>query len=159
MRRPFCLLILAAGLLLGTASVADAFPPNSRLHHQPVPVVTPGPRVAPRVFVAPQAQSLSFRSPYYVNPYYGAGFRSSVNGLSTLGVLYPFLQSWAGAGGGFGFNPFVPGWTGGFGYNPFVSGWYGGFGYRPGFFYGVNDPSGGNLFYSYPGYYFWPGTP
>jgi hypothetical protein len=157
MRRPFCLLILAAGLLLGTASVADAFPPNSRLHHQPVPVVTPGVPfaqrvpIAPRVFVAPQAHSLSFRSPFYGNPYYGAGYRSAVNGLSTLGVLYPYLYSWAGAGGGFGYNPFAPGLYG--------SGWYGGFGYSPGFFYGVNDPSGGNLFYSYPGYYFWPGNP
>ena len=139
MRRPFCLLILAAGLLLGTASVANAFPPNYRPNHRPVPVVTPGPRTISRAYVAPQAYSLSpFRYSYY-----GVGYRSPYSGLTNLGAVYPFLYSWAGAGGGFGYNPF--GGYGGFVYNPAL-GWYGGFGYSPGFFYNVNDPSGGNLY-------------
>jgi hypothetical protein len=145
MRRPFYLLILAAGLLLGSASVAEAFPPYYRPHHQPIPVVTPGVRIAPGVHVAPQAYSLSpFRYPYYGNPY-GIGYRYPYYGVGYYGPRY------------YG-NPFTSSWLGGFVYNP-ASGWYGGFGYSPGFFYNVDDPSGGNLFYSNPGYYFWSGSP
>jgi hypothetical protein len=152
------LLILAAGLLLGTASVADAFPPYYRPHHQPIPVVTPGAHIAPSVYVAPQAYSLSpFRYPYYGNPYYGAGFR-----YPSYGVGYGARNYGFGYGARYYGYPFASGWSGGGIYNPFALGWYGGFGgfgYSPGFFYNVDDPSGGNLFYSYPGYYFWSGSP